>query len=60
MSEGKIISDLEKVDISMKIRSIFYHLKQGFKIFIETGCFPWLQLPPLQRVYFCLAFFILL
>lgn len=31
MSEGKIISDLEKVDISMKIRSIFYHLKQGFK-----------------------------
>lgn len=31
MSEGKIISDLEKVVISMKIRSLFYHIKDGLK-----------------------------
>ncbi len=31
MSQGKIISDLEKVVISMKIRSLFYHIKDGLK-----------------------------
>lgn len=60
MSEGKIISDLEKVDISMKIRSIFYHLKQGFKNIYRNRLFSLASIATITACVFLFGVFILL
>lgn len=57
MSQGKIISDLEKVVISMKIRSLFYHIKDGLKNIYRNRLFSLASIATIAACIFLFGLF---